>query len=169
MFDNDSDSIASAKTGENSSRKGSIVSFMSSITPSAGGSEASLEDPSTADYKYVDTINKATDLNSDFDHPWVPQATKSGKLYFAHSTMKVYTPNLPFEPVSPEMAKKLAAAEPPSNFDPPPDISGLAQARELNSEKTESMDTSANYLLSRSDPYTNLVGFFAFIFFFFFR
>lgn len=157
VFDNDNESIASAKTGENS-RKGSIVSFMSSITPSQGGSDPSLIDPAASDFKYVDCVAEpAADLNSDLTSHWVPQASKSGKLYFVNQALKTFTPSLPFESVSPEAAASLAETGLPKQFDPPADITGLALLHE-HTTKASPADNSTNFVLSRSaDPYMDLV------------
>lgn len=158
VFDNDSDSIASAKTGDNSSRKGSIVSFMSSITPSAEGSEASLVDPSAGDYKFVETVPSTADLNQDQSHHWVPQTSKSGKLYYVNAELKAFTSSLPFEPMSPQAAANLAASDHPKQFNTPPDITALALIHEQSQTKTDPLDNSKSYVLSRStDPYTDLV------------
>ena len=137
---------------------------MSSITPSAGGSDSSLVDLSTTDYKYVDVVaDAASDLNSDLSSHWIPQASKSGKLYFVNQALKTFTPSLPFEPISPQAAARLADSGLPLRFDHPADISSLALLHE-HTAKPNPLDNSTNYVLSRSaDPYMDLVCAFFFL------
>lgn len=161
VFDNDSDSLTSAKTGDNS-RKGSIVSFMSSNTPSAEGSEPSLLDPTCADYKFVEVINSFSEVSSELSRHWIPQTTKSGKLYYVNSALKIYTPSIPFETISPEAAEALSTSSLPKHFDPPPDIAGLAFLHEHSTQKNDTTDNSKSYVLSRAtDPYIDLVCIFS--------
>lgn len=157
VFDNDSDSLASAKTGDNS-RKGSIVSFMSSNTPSAEGSEPSLLDPTCADYKYLEVINSFSEVPPELSRHWIPQTTKSGKLYYVNSALKVYTPSIPFETISPQAAETLSNSSLPKHFDPPPDVTGLALLHEHSTPKNDAADNTKSYVLSRAtDPYIDLV------------
>lgn len=162
VFDTDSDSLTSNKTGEEHSRKGSIVSFMSSVTHSATGSDASLPDTSattvstpSSDYRFIENITNVN-IDSDLTTHWIPQATKSTKLYFINPNLKTITSSLPFESVSEKAAADLAVSGLATSFDPPPDLTMLANFHE-NSAKCQNTDTST-FVLSRSaDPYMDLV------------
>jgi hypothetical protein len=170
VFDNDSDSITSNKTGEGTSRKGSIVSFMSSVTHSGTGSDASLPDTSatavntpSSDYRYIENITNVN-INSDLTTHWIPQATKSSKLYFVNPNLKTFTSSLPFESVSEKAAANLAVSGLATSFEPPPDLSVSTNFYE-NSAKCTNADSST-FVLSRSaDPYMDLVSLFFFFFF----
>lgn len=162
VFDTDSDSLTSNKTGEENSRKGSIVSFMSSVTHSATGSDASLPDTSatavstpSSDYRFIENITNVN-IDSDLTTHWIPQATKSTKLYFINPKLKTITSSLPFESVSEKVAANLAVSGLATSFDPPPDLTMIANLHE-NSAKCQNSDSST-FVLSRSaDPYMDLV------------
>lgn len=158
-------SAASSLRNGDGSRKGSVVSFMSSGSRNED-SELSFSDTlNLSEYKFIEgesllrlSLSDTNPLLSEHRAFWNPYSNNQAKLFFYNPQLKLITNSLPFEAVSRQQATALAATPLPTSCPGPKDLTSVSEHPTISVGSMDNRDHASPLILKTSgDPYKELV------------